>query len=92
MKYRIKVETTKSGEKKYTPQVGTPKLSIGKFDRLWLDWENIIENREDVMSTKYARYIYDKEEDAFNMIERHKTLMIKTKKSEVESVDYINLD
>ena len=93
MKYRIKVQTTDSGEKKYTPQVGVPKLSIGKFDHLWLDWENII--RQDsggVTASKYIAYNFDTEDEAREMVEKYKSKLIKVKNSEVKTVNYINLD
>ena len=92
MKYRVKVETTKDGSLKYTPQVGRPKLSIGKFDHLWLDWENIIVESNNIWSTKNMRMIYDNQEEALHMIKKYKVHMVKVQNSEVKSVNYINLD
>ena len=92
MKYRVKVETTKDGSLKYTPQVGRPKLSIGKFDHLWLDWENIIIESNNIWSTKNMRMIYDNQEEALHMIEKYKGHIVKVENSEVKSVSYINLD
>ena len=38
-KYRIKVEEKNNGEKRYIPQVATPKLTICKRSVYpWLDW------------------------------------------------------
>jgi hypothetical protein len=41
--YRIKVEEKNNGEKRYIPQVATPKLTICKRSVYpWLDWYNLI--------------------------------------------------
>lgn len=92
MEYRIKVETTNSGEKKYIPQVGIPKLSLGRFNHLWLDWYNIISNLNDVSSTKYGKEIHNNQEDALNMIERYKNKLNNIKNSEIKSVEYIKVN
>jgi hypothetical protein len=92
MKYRVKVESTNGGKISYIPQVGIPKLNLGRVVHLWLDWFNIIDNREDVSSSKYVSICYGKQEDAIKMIDRYKKKINKEKINEVQTVTYINID
>lgn len=96
MKYRIKVETTNGGKKRYTPQVGKPKLSVGRFDHLWIDWENIITDNYGLdgffSSSKTLTYYYASEDLAMRIIERYKEFLIKQESEKLKSVNYINLD
>ena len=93
MKYRIQVETTNGGEKKYTPQFGKPKLTIGKRSVYpWLDWFNIVEGLGRVSLDKSTRMTYKTEEEALKIIEWYKKVVRRLEKSEVKSVEYINVD
>lgn len=64
LQYRIKMVTKNNGQKKYTPEVGTPKLSIGKIIHIWVKYESIIDNRDSVNSSEYAYMNYDTKEEA----------------------------
>ena len=93
MKYRIQVETTNGGEKKYTPQFGKPKLTIGKRSVYpWLDWYNIVEGLGRVSLDKSTRMTYKTEEEALKIIEWYKKVVRRLEKSEVKSVEYIDVD
>ena len=93
MKYRIQVETTNGGEKKYTPQFGKPKLTIGKRSVYpWLDWYNIVEGLGRVSLDKSTRMTYKTEEEALKIIEWYKKVVRRLEKSEVKSIEYIDVD
>jgi hypothetical protein len=92
LQYRIKVETTNGGQKKYIPQVGTPKLSVGRTVHMWLSWEGIVDNHDSVSSSKYSWSIYDTKEEALRLIERYKNKISKDKQSETKIVEYIKVD
>ena len=93
LKCRIQVETTNGGEKKYTPQFGKPKLTIGKRSVYpWLDWYNIVEGLGRVSLDKSTRMTYKTEEEALKIIEWYKKVVRRLEKSEVKSVEYIDVD
>jgi hypothetical protein len=90
LQYRIRVETTNDSQKKYIPQVGTPKLSVGRVLHIWLNWENIIDNRHSVSSSKNIWYIYDTKEEALRLIERYKNKISKTE-TKTKTIEYIKI-
>ena len=96
IKYRVKVETTNGGKKRYTPQVGIPKLSVGRFDHLWIYWENIITDDYGIdgfsKPSKTLTYYYESEDLAMRIIERYKKYLIKQESKKIKSVTYININ
>lgn len=97
MKYRIKVETTNGGKKRYVPQIGNPRLTFSKRSVYpWLDWYNIITDNYGIDGfsepSKTLTYYYDSEDLAMRIIDRYKEFLIKQESKKVKSVDYINID
>lgn len=93
MKYRIQVETTKGGEKKYTPQFGKPRLTICKRSVYpWLDWYNIVEGLGRLSLDKSTKTSYKTEDEALKIIEWYKKVVWGKEKNEVKSVDYIDIE
>ena len=92
--YRIKIEERNNGEKRYTPQVGTPRLRIGKFDFLSVYWENIIRHRDwnYYYISKMMSESYDKEEDALLIVEKYKQYLRIEESREVKSTTYKMID
>ena len=93
LRYRIRVETNNNGETKYIPQVGEPKLSVGKYCHVWMEWLDIIrQHAGDVSASKSITYFYDTEEEAHEMVEKYKEKVNQQKQKEVKTVSYINID
>ena len=71
LKYRVKIIEKNDGTKLYVPQVGEPKLSIGKFDHLWMDWRDIISENYGIdgfnKPSKNRTYYYDSEDIAIDL-------------------------
>jgi len=88
MKYRIKIEEQNNGKKWYTPQVGTPKLKIGKFDFVSTEWSNIIEDTKSFWISSFAQISYYTEQKALDVIEEYKQYLIDEKGEEVKSTTY----
>ena len=88
LQYRIKVEEKNNGEKRYIPQVGTPKLTIGKRSVYpWLDWKNLDKH------ANYAYRYYDgftTEQEAEEVIESHKKEAVRIELNKIKSVYFIN--
>ena len=72
MEFRIQIEEKRNGEKRYIPQVGTPRLRIGKFDFLSIEWENIIKYDWGYTSTQVMYESHPTEQDALDAIEGYK--------------------
>lgn len=93
MKYRIQVETTNGGEKKYTPQFGKPRLTICKRSVYpWLDWFNIVEGLGRLSLDKTTRASYKTEEEALKIIEWYKKVVRRNEENEVKSIEYIDVE
>ena len=93
LKCRIQVETTNGGEKKYTPQFGKPKLTIGKRSAYpWLDWFNIVEGFGRLSLDKSTKVSYKTEDDALEIIEWYKKVVRIDETKEIKSIEYINVD
>ena len=92
--YRIKIEERNNGEKLYTPQVGTPRLRIGRFIHLYTDWENIIRHHDwnYYYISKMTSESYDKEEDALLIVEKYKQYLCIEESREVKSTTYKMID
>ena len=85
--YRIKVEENNKGEKRYIPQVGTPKLTICKRSVYpWLDWKNLDKHP----NSTYRYYGFTTEQEAEEVIECHKEQERRIELDKVKSVYYIN--
>ncbi len=64
MKYRIRIDVLRSGDKEYTPQI-----KVGFFSR----WENLIRDKHNhfyIMNSE--RWIYYNEKEPLDIIESHK--------------------
>jgi hypothetical protein len=86
--YRIKVEEKNNGEKQYIPQVGTPKLTIGKRSVYpWLDWKNLDKHPN---SPFRYRNGFTTEQEAEEVIESHKKQVERIELDKVKSVYFIN--
>jgi len=86
--YRIEIEERKNGEKWYIPQVGEPRLRIGKFDFLSTKWKNIIEDSTSFWISSLAHVSYDTEQKALDVIEGYKQHLINAEGKEVKSTSY----
>lgn len=72
MEFRIQIEEKRNGTKRYIPQVGTPRLRIGKFDFLSVGWENIIKSGWGYMSAQVMYESHSTEQEALDIIEGYK--------------------
>jgi hypothetical protein len=72
MEFRIQIKEKRNGEKRYIPQVGTPRLRIGKFDFLSMEWENIIKSGRGYMEAQSMYESHPTEQDALDAIEGYK--------------------
>jgi hypothetical protein len=88
-KFRIQINELNNGGKEYIPQVGIPKLNIGRFCYLGFDWYNILSDNIDNFQITYtAKYIYYNEEEALNIIEKYKRYLDYKKSKENKSTSY----
>jgi len=91
-KYRIKIRGLNNGEKEYIPQVGIPKLNLGKYIHLRFKWENILEDGiGSFQITTGVSYIYKNEKDCFDVIERYKKYLIGENKKNINIITYKEL-
>jgi len=72
MEFRIQIEEKRNGTMRYIPQVGTPRLRIGKFDFLPIEWENIIKSGWGYMSAQLMYESHSTEQEALDIIDRYK--------------------
>jgi hypothetical protein len=76
-KYRIKINEFNNGEKRYIPQVGKPKLSLGKYVHLNYEWKNIImDDLKTFQTTTSITYFYETEEKALTIVEGYKKYIL----------------
>ena len=88
MEFRIQIEEKRNGTKRYIPQVGTPRLRIGKFDFLSIEWENILKYDWGYMSTQVMYESYSKEQDALDVIEGYKKYTLEEEGKEIIKTTY----
>ena len=95
LKYRVKIIEKNDGTKLYVPQVGEPKLSIGKLGHLWMDWWNIISENYGIdgfnKPSKTRTYYYDSEDIAISIVKRYKQHLIEQDLKKVKSITYKEL-
>jgi hypothetical protein len=72
MEFRIQIEEKRNGTMRYIPQVGTPRLRIGKFDFLPIEWENIIKSGWGYMSAQLMYESHSTEQEALDIIDGYK--------------------
>lgn len=87
-KFRIKKEEKGNGECQWTPQVGTPRLTLGRYLYLKLDWENILDKS---FATSKTQKYYRSEEQALQIIEEFKQYKKEQDSKKVVKVSYKNL-
>ena len=90
--YRIKIEEKNNGEKGYIPQVGEPRLKLGRFVHLYTDWENIIPQHNHFITTKSMSYSYPTEQEALDIVEQYKQYLQDGKGKEIKSTTYKMID
>jgi hypothetical protein len=90
--YRIKIEEKNNGEKGYIPQVGEPRLKLGRFVHLYTDWENIIPQHQSFDTSKFMSYSYPTEQEALDIIEQYKQYLPNKIGKEVKSTTYKMID
>jgi len=98
--YRIKVEECNNGKKYYIPQIGEPKLNVGKYCHAWLEWRNLIPifiEKPSILKVDIrplnVECICNSEQEAEDIINFHKKEiqeeMERTKGEEVKNVYFI---
>ena len=95
LKYRIKVEETYGGVKKYIPQIGEVKLTICKRSCYpWIKWRNLYvwNALGDVHSQVGVASMYDSEEGALAIINRYKEQLHDEHSKEVKSTTFIAIN
>lgn len=90
--YRIKIEEKNNGEKWHIPQVGEPRLKLGRFIHLYTDWENIILNYQSFMTAKSMFCSYPTEQEALDIIEQYKQSLQDERGKQVKSTTYKMID
>lgn len=88
MEFRIQIKEKRNGEKRYIPQVGTPRLRIGKFDFLSVEWENIIKYDWGYTSTQVMCESYSTEQNALDVIEGYKKYILEEEQKETIRTTY----
>ena len=95
LEYRIKVEETYGGVKKYIPQICEVKLTICKRSCYpWIKWRNLyvwnacgdVHDSDDVIE------MYDSEEEALAIINRYKKQLDDEHSKEVKSITFIAIN
>ena len=88
MEFRIQIEEKRNGGKRYIPQVGTPRLRIGKFDFLSVEWENILKYDWGYMSNQVMYESHFTEQSALDVIEGYKKQLIEEEGKEIVKTTY----
>jgi hypothetical protein len=88
MEFRIQIKEQRNGTKRYIPQVGTPRLRIGKFDFLSMEWENIIKSGVHYMEAQSMYESHSTEQEALDVIEGYKKYIIEEKGKETMQTTY----
>jgi hypothetical protein len=90
--YRIKIEEKNNGEKRYIPQVGTPKLRTGRTIWLYTNWENILTHHNRYIALNSMTESYNTEQEALNVIEGFKKNILEEDGKKVKSTTYKTID
>jgi|LakMenEpi03Aug12_release.lakeMendotaPanAssembly.Ray.scaffolds.fasta_scaffold3439269_1 uncharacterized protein YegP (UPF0339 family) len=90
--YRIKIEEKNNGEKRYIPQVGTPKLKTGRTIWLYTNWENILTHHNRYIALNGMTESYNTEQEALNVIESFKKNILEEDGNKVKSTTYKTID
>jgi hypothetical protein len=88
MEFRIQIKEQRNGTKRYIPQVGIPRLRIGKFDFLSIEWENIIKSGVGYMEAQSMYESHSTEQDALDIIEGYKKYLIEEEGKETKNITY----
>lgn len=92
MEFRIKIVEKRNGEKRYVPQAGTPRLRIGRFDFLSIDWENIINRNGHFTTMNMMSESHSTEKEALKIIEDFKKYCIEEEGRETKQIYYKKVD
>lgn len=88
-KFRIKIDILKNGKKEYTPQVGIPSFSLGRYINIRYKWSNITREYIGIFNTSTSKaYVYDSEEKAMEVIESYKDYISKEEEGKVNKIIY----
>jgi hypothetical protein len=87
--YRIKINELNNGKKEYIPQASKFKV-FGKWTlRMGIVWENICKSYTDhYFLSSSMTHIYQKEEDALQIIENYKKQIVNENGEKIKSVKY----
>ena len=88
LRYRIQIEEKNNGKKWHIPQVGEPRLKLGRFTHLYTDWENIIPQHHHFITTKSMSYSYLTEQEALDIIEQYKQYLQDKRGEQIKSTTY----
>ena len=88
MEFRIQIKEQRNGTKRYIPQVGTPRLRIGKFDFLSMEWENIIKSGVRYMEVQTMYESHSTEQDALDAIEGYKKYIFEEEEKKTIKTTY----
>ena len=88
MEFRIQIEEKRNGTMRYIPQVGTPRLRIGKFDFLSVEWENLIKSGWGYMSAQLMYESQSTEQEALDVIEGYKKYIFEEEEKKTIKTTY----
>jgi hypothetical protein len=88
MEFRIKIDEKFNGGKRYTPQVGTSGLKIGKFTLLSLEWGNIFKQSVHFHTSRIMCESFSTEQEALDIIEEYKKYLIDQEGKEIKKTIY----
>ena len=92
--YRIKVVEKNNGNVQYIPQVGTPRLrKYGLQLHLFMRWNNLVVSNFDgeVESHSDRTMKFDYQEQALDVIEKHKHQIAIKNGNAIKQTTYINI-
>lgn len=91
-KYRVKINELNNGEKRYIPQVGFPKIRLGKIIVLSYIWENIImDDLKTFQTATSITYFYETEDVAIAIVEDYKKYLTEQEGKKVNKTTYKEL-
>ena len=91
--YRIKVEEQNDGEKSYIPQVGYPKLYLGKICDVWIEWKNLVtwNASGEISPSDKTTSLHYTEDGALKVINNYKKQLEDKEAKQIKKTTYINL-
>jgi hypothetical protein len=87
-KFRIQINELNNGKKEYTPQVGIPRLHIGRYCHLGITWYNILSDSYSFSISSTTKYIYPNEDKALEVIEEYKKYLDHKELKQTKTISY----